>query len=57
MNCNELWFQHYRRNDIYIVGLALDKGNAVKLVENIIQDIYSETGAFQVRDYFEFQEG
>lgn len=57
INCNELWFQHYRRNDIYIVGLALDKGNAVKLVENIIQDIYSETGAFQVRDYFEFQEG
>ena len=54
MDCNELWFRHYRKNDIYVVGLASDKGSAFKLVENMVQDIYSETGGFQVREYFEF---
>ena len=57
MDCNELWFRHYRRNDVYVVGLASDKGNAFKLVEQIVTDVYSETGEFKVREYFEFQEG
>lgn len=54
MNCNELWFRHYRKNDIYVVGLASDKDSAFKLVEQIVTDLYSETGEFKVREYFEF---
>ena len=54
MNCNELWFRHYRKNDIYVVGLASDKESAFKLVEQIVTDLYSETGEFKVREYFEF---
>ena len=57
MNCNELWFQYYRKKDIYVVGLASDKGNALNLIEKIVQDMYSETKGFKVREYFEFQEG
>ena len=56
MDCNELWFRHYRRNDVYVVGLASEKGSALHLVEQIVADIYSKTGDFKVREYFEFQE-
>ncbi len=54
MDCNELWFRHYRRGDIYIVGLAANKGSAVKLLQDIIEDVYKETGEFKVREYFKF---
>ena len=57
MDCNELWFRHYRQNSVYVVGLAEDKGSAFGLLQEIIGDIYKETGGFDVRSYFKFDEG
>ena len=56
IDCKELWFRHYRRNEIFIVGLARDRENSILLVKNIIEDIYEKTGGFLVREYFEFEE-
>ncbi len=56
MDCNELWFRHYRRNEICIVGLAGDKGSAIGLLQDIIEEIYRKTGGFRVREYFKFEE-
>lgn len=57
MDCNELWFRHYRQSEVCIVGLAGDKENAIRLLQNIIEDIYRETGDLKVREYFKFEEG
>lgn len=52
MNVNELMFQHYRRNKIYILGLARGKENAKRLVVRMIEDVYRETGDVHAREYF-----
>ena len=52
MNVNELMFQHYRRNKIYILGLARGKESAKRLVVRMIEDVYRETKDFQAREYF-----
>lgn len=52
MNVNELMFQHYRRNKIYILGLARGKESAKRLVVRMIEDVYNETGDFHAREYF-----
>ncbi|WP_167954717.1 hypothetical protein [Anaerosporobacter faecicola] len=52
INVNELLFQHYRRNQIYIIGLAQGKESAKKLVARIIEDVYRETKDFKAREYF-----
>ena len=41
----------YRQNP-FVVGIASDYDEAVELVQKIIDDIYRETGAFRVREYF-----
>ena len=52
MDCNELLFKYYKKREIFIVGLASSKENAVELVRIMIEDIYRETGEFKVREYF-----
>ncbi|MDO5520265.1 MAG: hypothetical protein Q4G58_07230 [bacterium] len=52
MNVNELLFRHYARIPVYIVGLAYSKENALKLVEEIVLDIYNNTDEFNAREYF-----
>ena len=52
MNVNELMFQHYRRNNIYILGLARGRESAKSLVARMIEDVYRETGDVRAREYF-----
>lgn len=52
INVNELMFQHYRRNNIYILGLARGKESAKRLVARMIEDVYRETGDVRAREYF-----
>ena len=35
-----------------IVGVAIGKDEAVSLVQRIIDDVYTKTGDFNVREYF-----
>ncbi len=41
----------YRQNP-FVVGIAEGKEEAAELVRRMIDDIYRETGGFQVREYF-----
>lgn len=52
ISCNELLFKHYKRNKLYVIGLATSHSGAVDLVMNIVSDIYESTGGFDVRRYF-----
>lgn len=53
-NMGELLFRYYRDSDvdIHIVGLARTKDEAFELVRDIVQDVYTATGGFDVRKYF-----
>lgn len=52
---NELLFEHYKRNQIYIIGLTKGKENAVELTQNLLLEVYQNTGDFKVREYFKFE--
>ena len=52
MEANELLFPYYQKRDIRIVGLAKGRDEAISLVEDMIMEVYNETGAFNVREYF-----
>lgn len=52
MNSNELLFPYYANKDMYIVGLATSKEEAILLVVDLLMEVYNNTGDFLVRDYF-----
>lgn len=52
MNANELLWPHYQKMDIRILGLAKGKDEALNLVKDMLMEIYNNTGAFGVREYF-----
>lgn len=54
MNANELLFNYYKRRDIFILGLALGRENAIEIVAEMVDEIYKNTGDFKVRDYYKF---
>ncbi|MSS63287.1 hypothetical protein [Velocimicrobium porci] len=56
IDCNELLFRYYKKRDICVVGLAGSRESAILLVQNIIEDVYRETGGVNVRAYFKFEE-
>ena len=41
----------YRQNP-FVVGIASGYDEAVELVRQMVEDVYRETGAFGVREYF-----
>lgn len=56
---NMLLQPHFKKNrkDIYVVGIADGKDEAFMVVKDIIDDVYSNTGAFDIRGYLHFGAG
>lgn len=52
MDANELLFPHYKRAEVRIVGLARGKAEAIRLVQDMLMEVYQNTGEFNVRTYF-----
>ncbi len=52
MDANELLFPHYKKAEVRIVGLAKGKEEALTLVQEMLMEVYKETGEFNVRAYF-----
>lgn len=50
---DELLFQYYRRKEIYIIGLASSRESAVYMVKDIVTELYTNTGGFDARSYFQ----
>lgn len=53
---NELLFQYYREKEMKIIGLASSRESAVRLVANIVNDVYQQTGRLDVRTFFQEEE-
>jgi hypothetical protein len=52
VDANELLFSHYQRLNVCIVGIAKGKTEAAGLVQDMLMEIYLETGEFKVRAFF-----
>ncbi|MHB8130029.1 MAG: hypothetical protein ACYDEX_13630 [Mobilitalea sp.] len=52
MEANELLFPYYKKSEVRIVGLAKGKEEAIKLVQEMLMEVYNKTGDFKVRNYF-----
>ena len=52
MNANELLFPYYKKADIKIVGLSKGENEALYLVQDMLMEVYHNTGDFNVREYF-----
>lgn len=42
---------HYKKEDIFIVGIACGYDEAVEVATQIIDELYNETGDFNIRQY------
>lgn len=52
MNANEFLFPYYDKKQLQVLGIALSKHEAFLLVKDMLDEIYTETGSFRVREYF-----
>lgn len=43
----------FEDRDIFILGIAVGKGEALELTQTILDEVYQATGTTQVRSYFE----
>lgn len=48
----ELLIPARKKQDFYVLGLAASKDEAIELVQDMIMEVYRETGDFDVRKYF-----
>lgn len=55
-NSLELMQPHYKGRKKYIVGIARSKQAAVELAADIVGEMYSASGDFDLRAYLEFNE-
>ena len=44
----------YITEDIYVIGIAEGKKEALELVRDIIDEVYSNTGGFNISQYLRF---
>lgn len=51
-NANEFKFPYYKKQKLFIVGLAKGKEEAVLLTKDLLLEVYNSTGDFKVREYF-----
>jgi len=52
LNANELRFPYYQRTDVYILGLTKGREEALEMVQELLMEVYLNTGEFKVREYF-----
>ena len=52
MDANELLFPHYKKMDVWVLGLAKGKEEAIYMVQNMLLEVFNKTGGFDVRAYF-----
>lgn len=52
----ELRQKFYKRRDIFIIGLACGREEAMELAKDIIWEVWQNTGTFKVSDYIRKRE-
>jgi len=55
---NFLLQPHFKKShildDIYVIGIAKGRDESFQLIEKIISEVYSNTGEFKLREYYNF---
>lgn len=58
IHANQLLWPYYRsrrvRRKIYVIGIAKGREEAFELVQSIVDEVYRETGGFNIRAYLQF---
>ncbi len=49
----ELLFPYYKRQELFVYGLAKGKEEAENLVVSMLEDVYRETDGLHCKEYFE----
>lgn len=49
----QLFFRRYQYLDMYVIGLATNKKEAVTLLQKIVKDIWYKNPEFQPREFFD----
>ncbi len=52
--CGKLYKKTHDISDLKVVGIGLTRAEALALMCEIAKDIYKETNAFEIKDYFGF---
>jgi len=47
----ELKQEYYKKKDMFVIGIAKGKDEAISLVEEIVMDVYNETGSCDIKKY------
>lgn len=48
----ELWFPYRKQQDLYVLGLAGSKEEAIDLAVEMVMEVYGKTDGLDVRAYF-----
>lgn len=56
INANEFKFPHYDRITTKVIGICKGKDNAVDLVKRLLEDVYKQTGNYDLRTYYKGKE-
>lgn len=51
MNVNELLFPYYQKKKVVIIGLAANRREAMELAAEIVEEVYTKTGDFDIRSF------
>ena len=49
---NEMKSSLRKKQDIYVLGMAGSREEAIELVQEMVMEVYGQTGGFDVRGYF-----
>ncbi len=52
INTNQMFFRHYERQDIYVIGIAKSYAGAVEMVRQIMTKGYGDDLSFEPRELF-----
>lgn len=50
---NAMLWRYFRRSDIFVLGIAKGYDEATELACRIVEEVYRNTGAFDIRGYIE----
>ncbi len=51
ISSNELYFKHYKRKTLHVIGIAASYKTALSLASDILLEVYQKTGAFDIRSF------
>lgn len=51
----ELLFPYYKKQELFVYGLAKGKSEAEELVVSMLEDVYRETDGLCCKEYFEIE--